>query len=227
VQIAILGTGSVGQTLAARLADLDHQVTLGTRDPATTLARTGPDRYGTPAVADFLAAQPQVRLAAFGDAATGADLIINATHGEASAAALRAAGADQLTGTVVLDVTNPLDTTNGYPPTLWVKDTDSLAEQLQREFPGVRLVKALNTMNCALMVDPGQLAGGDHSVLVCGDDPDAKALVVEVLRSFGWRDIIDLGDLTAARGTEMYVALWVRLFPVVGGAGQFNIKVVR
>ncbi len=227
MQIAILGTGSVGQTLAVRLTGLDHQVSLGTRDPANTLARTDPDRFGTPPVRDLLATHPELNLATFADAAHGADLIVNATHGEASEAALRAAGADDLAGTVVLDVTNPLDGSHGFPPSLWVKDTDSLAERLQRAFPGIRLVKALNTMNCALMIDPGQLAGGDHSVLVSGDDPAAKEVVTELLRSFGWRDIIDLGDLSTARGAEMYVALWVRLLPVVGGAGQFNIKVVR
>jgi 8-hydroxy-5-deazaflavin:NADPH oxidoreductase len=227
MQIAVLGTGIVGQTLATRLAGLDHQVTLGTRDPDATRARTEPDRFGTPPIRDFLAGHPGIGLAAFADAAAGAELVVNATHGEASEAALAAVGADQLAGTVVLDVSNPLDGSHGFPPSLWVKDTDSLAERLQRAFPRARVVKALNTMNCALMVDPGQLAGGDHSVLVSGDDADAKRTVSELLRSFGWRDVIDLGDLSTARGAEMYVALWLRLLPAVGGGGQFNIKVVR
>jgi predicted dinucleotide-binding enzyme len=227
MKIAVLGTGVVGQTIAARLEELDHEVVIGTRDPAATLARTEPDRFGSPPMRDWLAAHPAVRLAAFADVATDADLIVNATNGEASQAALTAVGADTLAGRVVLDVTNPLDASKGFPPGLWVKDDDSLAEQLQRAFPDARLVKALNTMNAHLMVDPGRLADGDHSVFVSGNDPAAKQLVTEVLRSFGWRDIIDLGDLSTARGAEMYVALWVRLLPAVGGTGQFNIKVVR
>jgi len=227
MKIAVLGTGVVGQTIAARLEELDHEVVIGTRDPAATLARTEPDRFGSPPMRDWLAAHPAVQLAAFADAATDADLIVNATNGEASQPALTAVGADTLAGRVVLDVSNPLDASKGFPPGLWVKDDDSLAEQLQRAFPDARVVKALNTMNAHLMVDPGKLADGDHSVLVSGNDPAAKQLVTELLRAFGWRDIIDLGDLSTARGAEMYVALWVRLLPAVGGTGQFNIKVVR
>ncbi len=227
MQIAVLGTGVVGQTIAVRLAGLGHTVAIGTRDPGATLERAEPDRFGNPPMRDFLAAHPDLTLATFADAAAGAELLVNATNGEVSQAALTAAGADNLAGTVVLDISNALDFANGFPPHVGVGIADSIAERLQREFPQARVVKALNTMNAYLMVDPAALAGGDHSVLVCGDDPAAKELVSELLRSFGWRDIIDLGGLDAARGAELYVALWVRLLPVVGGNGQFNIKVVR
>lgn len=227
MQIAVLGTGVVGQTIGTRLAGLGHEVVLGTRDPEATLARNEPDRFGNPPVRDFLAAHPQLRLASFADAAAAGELIVNATNGEVSQPVLTAAGAGNLAGKVVLDISNPLDASQGFPPTLWVKDTDSLAEQLQRAFPQARVVKALNTMNAYVMVDPQQLAGGDHSVLVSGDDPDAKATVTELLRSFGWRDVIDLGDLSTARGAEMYVGLWVRLLPALGWSVPFNIKVVR
>jgi predicted dinucleotide-binding enzyme len=227
MKIAVLGTGVVGQTVAARLAGLGHEVALGTRDPQATLERSEPDRFGNPPLRDYLTTHPDVILAAFADAAAGADLVVNATNGEVSQAVLTAAGADNLAGVVVLDIANVLDFANGFPPNVGVGLSDSLAEQLQRAFPQARIVKALNTMNAYLMVDPAQLAGGDHSVLVAGDDEDAKKLVGEVLASFGWRDIVDLGPLSAARGAELYVALWVRLLPVVGGNGQFNIKVVR
>jgi len=143
-----------------------------------------------------------------------------------SLAALGAAGADNLAGKVILDIANPLDFSQGFPPTLLVKDTDSLAEQIQRDFPQSRVVKSLNTMNANLMVYPTSVAEGDHTVFVSGDDEAAKAQVVELLRSFGWRDIIDLGGLVSARGAEMVLPLWLHLMGRLG-TFRFNFKVVR
>jgi predicted dinucleotide-binding enzyme len=153
-------------------------------------------------------------------------LIVNATAGAVSLEALEQAGEDNLSGKVLIDISNPLDFSKGMPPTLSVVNTDSLGEQIQRRFPEAKVVKTLHTMNAYLMVDPAQLAGGDHSVFVSGDDPEAKAAVTDLLRSFGWTDIIDLGDITTARGTEMMLPVWLRLF----GALQkpvFNFKIVR
>ncbi len=222
MRIAVLGTGSVGPIVAGRLAELGHTVTLGTRDPAATLARATP---GEPSLAEWLAARPAIALATFAGAAAGSELIVNATSGPGAMPALTAAGADNLAGKVLIDIANPLDFIGGFPPTLFVKDTDSLAEQIQRAFPAARVVKALNTVNASLMIDPAALAGGDHTVFMSGDHADAKAVVADLLRGFGWTDILDLGDLRTARGVEMYLALWVRLLPVVDG--PFNIKVVR
>ena len=151
MQIAVLGTGVVGRTIAAQLAALDHDVTVGTRDPQATLARTDTDAMGNPPFSGWLAEHADVRLGTFADATEQAELVVNATGGQASIPALTAAGTANLAGKVVLDIANPLDFSRGFPPSLFVKDTDSLAEQIQRAFPDARVVKALNTMTAALM----------------------------------------------------------------------------
>jgi hypothetical protein len=157
VKIAVLGTGVVGQTLAGRLAALGHQVTVGTRDPEATLARTAPQEgSGTPA---------------FDGATVQAELIINATGGGVSLEALAAAGAANLDGKVILDVANTLDFSNGFPPSLSVVTTDSLAEQIQRAHPAARVVKSLSTMSCQVMVDPARVPG-EHAVFVSGAQHD-------------------------------------------------------
>ncbi|MGB8652640.1 MAG: NAD(P)-binding domain-containing protein [Mycobacteriales bacterium] len=219
MKIAVLGTGMVGQALAGRLAQLGHDVVVGTRDPQTTLAH--------PPFATWQDQHPHVRLATFAEAAAHGEVVVNASSGGASLAVLEAAGADRLAGKVLLDIANPLDFSQGFPPSLSVVNTDSLAEQIQRAFPAVRVVKSLNTMNCEVMVDPKRLPG-DHDVLVAGDDPEAKATVEGLLRELGWPQgsIIDLGGLRAARGTEMYLPLWLSLMQALG-SGDFNIKVVK
>jgi predicted dinucleotide-binding enzyme len=226
MKIAVFGTGMVGQTLAARFAALGHEVIVGTRDVAATVGRSEPDAMGTAPFAQWAAAHPAVELATFADAAAGAELIVNATSGTGSIAALQAAGEANLDGKILLDIANPLDFSQGFPPTLFVKDTDSLGEQIQRAFPGAKVVKSLNTMNAFLMADPGQLAGGGHSVFVSGNDADAKKTVTALLESLGHTDVVDLGDITTARGTEMVLPIWLRLYGALG-TPMFNFKVVR
>jgi len=228
MRIGILGTGMVGQAVAAKLAELDHEVLVGTRDPAATLARDEPHPvYGIPPFRVWHEQHPSVKLGTFADAAAQGELVVNATAGAASLDALRLAGEANLAGKVLVDIANALDYSRGMPPSLLVANTDSLGERIQRAFPAVKVVKALNTMNALLMVNPRQLADGDHTVFVCGDDAEAKALVTGLLTDgFGWRDVVDLGDITTARGTEMLLPMWVRLW----GALQtpaFNFKVVR
>jgi predicted dinucleotide-binding enzyme len=226
VRLGILGTGTVGKTIAARLAGLEHDVMVGTRNPEETASRTEPDPYGNPPFSAWQEEHPEVKLGTFAQAAAHGEMIVNATAGAVSLEALEQAGEDNLRGKVLIDISNPLDFSKGMPPSLSVVNTDSLGEQIQRRFPEAKVVKTLHTMNAYLMVDPAQLAGGDHSVFVSGDDPEAKAAVTDLLRSFGWTDIIDLGDITTARGTEMVLPVWLRLF----GALQkpvFNFKIVR
>jgi predicted dinucleotide-binding enzyme len=226
VRFGILGTGVVGKTIAARLASLGHDVVIGTRDPEETMSRTEPDPYGNPPFGAWQEEHPEVRLGTFGEAAAHGEIVVNATAGGVSLQALELAGETDLNGKVLIDISNPLDFSRGMPPTLLVSNTDSLGEQIQRRFPEAKVVKTLHTMNAYLMVDPAQLAGAEHTVFVSGDDAEAKATVTELLRSFGWTDIIDLGDITTARGTEMLLPVWLRLF----GALQepiFNFKVVR
>jgi predicted dinucleotide-binding enzyme len=214
MRIAVLGTGNVGRRLGTKLTSLGHEVTMGSRtkdNPAATewAAQTG-GRHGT-----------------FADAAESADLVVNATTGLASVAALQAAGADNLRGKVLVDVSNPLDASGGFPPAVVTPGGGSLAEQIQRTFPETRVVKTLNTVNNLVMVEPDRIPG-DHNIFLSGDDNAAKADVRGLLQEFGWRDsqIIDLGDLSTARGTELYLALWVRLVTALG-TPSFNIAVVR
>lgn len=225
MKIAVLGTGMVGRALAARLSGLGHDVTVGTRDPQATLARTDVDGMGNPPFRTWSAGHPEVTVTALGEAATDADLIVLATNGSGSLSALEQVGAENLDGKVLIDISNPLDFSRGFPPTLSVKDTDSLGEQIQRAFPQTRVVKTLNTLNADLMVNPASL-GAESSVFVSGDDAAAKATVTELLESFGHTDVIDLGDISSARGAEMFLPIWLRLMGALGTAA-FNVKVVR
>jgi predicted dinucleotide-binding enzyme len=217
----------VGQALAGKLAGLGHEVVVGTRDPEATLARREPDPLGNPPFGVWRAKHPLVGLGTPAEAVTAAELILNATNGAGSVAMLESAGEEKLAGKVLVDVANPLDVSRGLPPSLFVCNTDSLGEQIQRRFPQARVVKALNTMNCEVMVDPAKVPG-EHDVFLCGDDVDAKRQVTALLESFGWpaARIRDLGGITSARGTEMYIALWVRLWGALG-TGHFNIAVAQ
>ena len=212
MKIAVLGTGMVGRTLAPAFVRLGHEVTVGTRDPDATRAR---DDWSL-----------DVPLSRYDQAAADADLVVNATNGTASLSALEAVGRENLAGRVLLDVANPLDSSAGFPPTLTVKDTDSLAEQIQRAFPEARVVKSLNTVNCAVMVDPAHVGDGRTTMFVAGADAEARALVVSLLKELGWRDVIEFEELAAARGMEMWLPLWIRIMGRLG-TGDFNLKVVR
>jgi hypothetical protein len=226
VRFGILGTGVVGKTIAVRLDGLGHDVIVGTRNPEETLSRTDPDQYGNPPFGAWQEEHPEVRLGTFAEAAAHSEMVVNATAGAVSLEALEQAGKDNLNGKILIDIANPLDFSKGMPPTLLVSNTDSLGEQIQRRFPEAKVVKTLHTMNAYLMVDPAQLAATDHTVFVSGDDAEAKARVSELLRSFGWSDIMDLGDITTARGTEMVLPIWVRLFGVLQKP-IYNFKIVR
>jgi 8-hydroxy-5-deazaflavin:NADPH oxidoreductase len=226
MNIAVFGTGPAGRILAARFAALGHAVTLGTRDVSRTLARTEPDMWGSPPPSAWLSEHPEVRLVSYAEGAADAEIVVNATNGAGSVEALTLAGAEHLAGKVVMDLSNPLDFSHGMPPSLFVEDTDSLGEQIQRAFPDARVVKTLNTMTAAVQAEPARLAAGDHSVFVSGDDADAKSTVTALLRSLGHTDVIDLGDITTARGAEMYPPLWLRIWGALG-TPMFNIKVVR
>lgn len=208
MHIGVLGTGTVGRTLAQALVDHGHEVRMGARAAGNEGAVAWADRSG-----------PLASEGSFADAAGFGELAFNATAGAASLEALEAAGAEQLAGKVLVDVANPLDFSEGMPPTLTVCNDDSLGERIQRAFPEVRVVKALNTVTAAVMVQP-DLVPGQHTVFICGDDDAAKTQVTVLLEEFGWvaGSILDLGDITAARGMEMYLPLWLRLYGATGTA---------
>ena len=227
MNVGVLGTGIVGRTLAWGLSEIGHDAMIGTRDPAALGARTDRDAMGNQPFPDWHADHSSVRVGTFAEAAAHGAMIFNATSGGGSLDALRLAGADNLDGKVLVDVSNPLDFSGGFPPSLLVANTDSLAERIQREFPAARVVKSLNTMTAALMVDPAAVSGGDHVVFVSGDDPDAKGDVAALLRDgWGWRHVVDLGYLSSARAAEMYLPLWLRLMGALE-TPMFNIALAR
>ena len=209
MKIAVIGSGVVGRTLATAFRRLGHDVVVGTRNPEATGAR---DEW----------AGVDLPLSTLAEAGAGAELVVNATTGAASLEALEQV---DLAGKVLIDVSNPLDFSRGFPPTLTVKDTDSLAEQIQRAHPEARVVKALNTVTAAVMVHPDSLPE-NSTIFVAGDDPLAREAVRELLSELGWIDVVEFPALEAARGLEMWLPLWVRLMGVLGTA-DFNIRLVR
>jgi predicted dinucleotide-binding enzyme len=216
MKIGVLGTGIVGKTIASRLIVLGHSVTMGSRTADNQAAAAWAETSGENA-----------HYGTFAAAAAYGELIVNATSGGGSLAALEAAGADNLRGKILIDIANPLDFSHGMPPSLSVCNTDSLGEQLQRAHPEVRVVKTLNTMNYEVQVDPTKVPGS-HNVFLSGNNADAKAQVAGLLHTFGWPrdDIIDLGDITTARGAEMWLPLWLHLRAAFG-TSPFNLKLVR
>jgi predicted dinucleotide-binding enzyme len=217
MKIAVLGTGSVGQTLAAKCADLGHHVVIGTRDPERLS-----DEFAL-----FLDSHSAVKALNFSGAVSFGDLVINAVSGAHTLEALQLAGAENLSDKVLIDVANPLDFSKGMPPTLSVCNESSLAEEIQLAFPNVRVIKSLNTMTASLMVKPS-LLDGDHQVFINGNSAAAKEVVQALLQEFGWKasNIVDLGDITASRGVEMYLPLWLRIYGAMGTA-LLNVRIVR
>lgn len=230
MKIAILGTGTVGQTLAGRLTELGHEVMLGTRNPDETQNRTARDQYGGPSFKEWHAGNTRVKLGTFAQAASFGEIIFLATQGKSTFSALDLAGNDALKSKVLIDVTNPLDFSRGMPPVLMPEfsNTTSLGEEIQKRFPGTRVVKALNTMWCGIMVKPAMIDSSGHNVFICGNDAAAKLQVSTLLKEFGWLEesMLDLGDISASRGTEMVLPLWLRIMQTVGN-GAFNFNIVK
>jgi predicted dinucleotide-binding enzyme len=218
MKIAVLGTGSVGRALAGRLAELGHEVAVGTRDPEATIARGGD-------FAAWAAERPGIALASFADAAADAELVVNASSGTHSLAALESAGASNLAGKVLLDVANEMTPGDGLP-LVGANETDSLGERIQRAFPEARVVKTLNTMNGEVMANPELVAGGDHTVFVSGEDAEAKRAATALLEQLGHTDVLDLGGIETARGVEAGLAFWLRVRMALGH-NRFNFKIAR
>ncbi len=203
LRVGVLGTGTVGQTLADRLSELGHDVRIGSRTASSDVVRT------------------------FAEAAAHGEVVVNATGGLVSVDALTLAGAEHLAGKPLLDLSNALDHSVGFPPKVLATDSESLGERIQAAFPEALVVKTLNTMTNAIMVRPRTLPG-PHTNFLAGNDAEAKGVVRGLLLEFGWTDeeLIDLGDLTASRGMELYLPLWLRMLGAVGNP-LFNVHVVR
>jgi len=217
MNIAVLGTGTVGDTIGSKLVDLGHTVMMGSRTTTNEKAQKFVAKHNGKAKAGT-----------FADASAFGEIIFNCTSGGGSMEALKSVGDNNLNGKIIVDISNPLDFSKGMPPTLSVVNTTSLSEEIQRTFPAAKVVKTLNTMWCGLMVNPALINGGDHNVFMSGNDADAKQEVKEILKSFGWMEnnILDLGDITSARGPEMYLPIWLRIYGATNN-GAFNIKIVK
>jgi len=202
----------VAQGLSARLAELGHNVVIGTRDA---------DK-----LRGWQSSNQRVLIGSFAITAAHGDIVINATNGAGSLSALTMAGDENLADKILIDVSNPLDFSDGFPPSLTVFGKDSLAEQIQRAFPMTKVVKTLNTVTARVMTHPLEVANGDHHVFISGNDADAKNQVTELLRSFGWINVFDLGDISTARGAEAYVLLWVRLYGALN-TSMINVKIMK
>jgi hypothetical protein len=213
MQIGVLGSGVTGQTIGTKLVQLGHEVMLGSRDEANPASVTWARDAGQHAL-----------YGTFMNAASFGEIIFNCTMGMYTLGALEMAGAENLNGKVLIDTSNPIDrSTDRW--TLTVCNTDSLGEQIQRAYPDAKVVKTLNTVNANVMVDPAKLLERTD-VFVSGDDIEAKATVVRILRDwFGWKEIIDLGGIESSRSVEMYVLLWHSLRNAISSQ-RFNIKVV-
>lgn len=212
MRIGVLGSGLVAQGLSARLAELGHNVVIGTRDA---------DK-----LRGWQSSNQRVLIGSFAETAAHGEIVINATNGTGSLNALTLAGDENLADKILVDVSNPLDFSNGFPPSLTVFGNDSLGEQIQRAFPMSRVVKTLNTVTARVMTHPLEVANGDHHIFISSNHADAKSQVIELLRSFGWIHIFDLGDLSTARGTEAYQMLWVRLYGALN-TGMINVKIMK
>ena len=212
MKIGVLGTGMVGQTLGAKLVAMGHDVMMGGRSADNDKVRAFVDKTGGKA-------------GNFADAAAFGDLVIHCTRGDTAIEVLHQAGPANLAGKVLVDISNPLDFSSGFPPSLSISNTDSLGELIQRTLPDTQVVKTLNTVTAAVMVDPAMIHG-NHAVFVSGNDKPAKGKVMDLLRAIGWHAIIDLGDITSARATEQMLPLWTRLYSVLG-TGEFNFAILR
>ena len=217
MKIGVFGTGMVGTTIGSKLVSLGHEVKMGSRtannDKAVAWTKTAGDKasQGT-----------------FADSAGFGELIFICTQGAGTLDALNAAGAGNLKGKILIDISNPLDFSKGMPPTLFAAaSSESLGERIQAAFPEAKVIKTLNTVTAELMVNPGKIGGGDHVMFISGNDAAAKATVGEFLKTqFGWKEFVDLGDITTARGTECYLPLWIRLWGSLK-TPYFNIKIVK
>jgi predicted dinucleotide-binding enzyme len=214
MKIAVLGTGMVGDSIGTKLISLGHEVMMGSRTEKNEKAVAWQKKAGAKAT-----------VGTFSQAAKFGELVFNCTQGVHSIEVLKSAGVDNLKNKILIDISNALDFSKGMPPTLAICNTESLAEKIQAEFPETKVVKTLNTLNCQLMVEPGKLKG-DHDLFMSGNDKDAKQKVLELLKSFGWKSVIDLGDITTARGTEMLMPIWLRLWGALGTA-DFNFKIIK
>lgn len=214
--VGVLGTGMVGSTIGSKMIQLGYSVKMGSRLASNEKATAWAASNGSSA-----------SHGTFEDATQFGDVIFLCTKGDFTLDALKLSKASNFKGKVVVDISNPLDFSKGMPPSLIPQftNTNSLGEEVQKMLPDAHVVKTLNIVNCEVMVHPGK-SGGDPTMFMSGNDAQAKATVRGILNQFGWTDIIDLGDITTARGLEMILPLWLRTWMATQN-GHFGFKIVR
>jgi len=212
MKIGILGTGMAGETLGTKFVQLGHQVKMGSR----TANNESAGKWAK-------AAGPNASQGTFADAAAFGEMVLVCLKGSVFLDVAKTLSPTALAGKALVDVSNPLEFANGTM-SLSLCNTNSLGEEVQKTLPSAKVVKTLNTVNCEVMVNPAK--GGNPTMFLCGNDPDAKIKVSDLLKTLGWRDIIDLGDITKARGTEVMMHIWMNLFGLFGNP-HFGFKVVR
>lgn len=215
-KMGVFGTGMVGKTIGTKLIQLGYRVMMGSRTAANEKAIAWVEANGENA-----------STGTFKDTAEFGDIIFNCTKGESALEVFNQAGIDNFSGKVIVDISNPLDFSKGMPPALIPQytNTNSLGEEIQKLLPEAYVVKTLNIVNCEVMVN-AKKSGGDPTMFTSGNNLEAKEKVKGLLNQFGWTDIIDLGDITTARGTEMLLPIWLRTYMATGN-GYFGFKIIR
>lgn len=224
MKIAILGTGTVAQSLSEKFIELEYDVTLGTKNPQETKGRTTPNQVTGVSFSDWYKVNSKVKLSRFANVTQDVGLVINATQGTESLQVLNQIGKESLKGKILLDIANPFDASKGV---MTICNTDSLGEQIQAAFPDTKVVKSFNTMNAYIMTHPNSIPG-NHNVFISGNDEYAKSVVKDLFKTIGWKEnnIIDLGDISTARGTELLLPIGLRLYGVFGHSNfNFHIQI--
>jgi len=215
-KIGILGTGMVGESIGTKLIELGYEVRMGSRtannEKAMEWASKNGDRAST---------------GTFNDAASFGELIVVCTKGDATVSVARSINPDLVKGKIIIVISNPLDFSKGMPPFLIpeLTNTNSLGEEVQKILSLANVVKTLDTVNCQIMVNPNKLSG-PQTMFIAGNNSEAKKQVGELLEKFGWNEIVDLGDITGARATEMMMPIWIRIMVTTNNV-QFGFKIVR
>jgi 8-hydroxy-5-deazaflavin:NADPH oxidoreductase len=205
-RVGVLGSGVVGQQLAIGFSGCGHDVMIGTRDP------------DKPELREWLSGDGAgIRPGSFQEVGAHGELLVLAVLGDAAEQAIAAAGRENFSGKVVIDAMNPLDFSGGFPPKLSITGEDSLGERVQRALPEARVVKAFNTIGNQYFVNP-QFSDGQPTMLIAGDDDQAKGTVTDLLADFGWSDVVDLGGIEGSRELEAICIAWVKLIGVRGSA---------
>jgi 8-hydroxy-5-deazaflavin:NADPH oxidoreductase len=203
-RVGVLGSGEVGRRLAGGFRSRGHEVMIGTRDP------------DKPEVQEWLSSEGTgIEAGTFRQAAAHGELLVLAVLGDAAEPAIAGVGLENFTGKVVIDAMNPLDFSGGFPPKLSISGEDSLGERIQRALPDAKVVKAFNTIGNAYFVDPS-FSEGKPTMLIAGNDEDAKRTVTDALIDFGWSDTVDICGIEGSRELEAICIAWVKIGGIRG-----------